>query len=163
MNKQEHRLSQIIMKIEVFSGLDLGEVQRILNLCSPQKYASNETVFEEGENSEDMIILLSGKLKVIGKSGEELSELSPGTAIGEMGILTGHSRSATVVSSTPSSGLKIGREPLKRLLDGDVGLRAKILSNMVDGLCQRLIEANEHIEQFAKESQIDQEAEEALA
>ena len=158
MNRQEHKLRQIIEKINVFNGFEVDEVQRLLFMCSPEKYATGEVVYEADEPSTNMLILLTGKLQVVSKTGEILGEIPAGTATGEIGILTGRPRSARVIALEPAAGMMIAKEDLSSLM-GDLRIRAKVFENLVDQLCDRLLGANQSIENYGKTTREGQEPE----
>lgn len=146
------QVSSIIQKVSVFKGFNLTEAQRLLKLCRPQKYRSSEVVFRTGDPSNLMFILLQGKLQAINDAGTVLGEILPGTTIGEMGVLTGYPRSATVVSVADSGGFVIEAGALQRLLDSEVDIRTKVLQNIVRILAERLMGANRQIETYAEKS-----------
>ena len=158
MNRQEHKLMQIIEKISVFKGFEVEEVQRVLFMCSPRKYEPGELVYEADEPSENMLILLTGRLQVVSDTGEVLGMISAGTATGEIGILTGRPRSATVIAMEPSAGMIIEKEDLSTLMS-DLRLRAKVFENLVDQLCDRLLGANQSIENYGRMTREGQNSE----
>lgn len=158
MNRQEHKLMQIIEKINVFNGFEVKEVQRLLFMCSPRKYAVGEVVYKADEPSINMLILLTGKLQVVSKTGEILGEIPAGTTTGEIGILTGRTRSATVIALEPAAGMMITKEDLSSLM-GDLRIHAKVFENLVDQLCDRLMEANQSIENYSKTTREAQKSE----
>ena len=158
MNRQEHKLLQVIEKISMFKGFEVEEVQRLLFMCSLQKYASGDVVYEADEPSTNMLILLSGKLQAVSQTGEVLGEIPAGTATGEIGILTGRPRSATVIAMEPASGMIITKEDLSSLM-GDLRIRAKVFENIVNQLCDRLLGANQSIENYGRMAREGQEPE----
>ena len=102
--EQAQRVKAIIERVEVFKRLSMGEAQRLLKLCSYQAYGANEMVYRVGDASEEMLILLQGKLQVLTEDGTVLGEILPGSVTGEMGILTGEPRSATILAAEAASG-----------------------------------------------------------
>lgn len=87
-------------------------------------------------------MLIVGKLAVLSVAGQKLVELNPGVSIGEMGVFSGHMRSATVVAVGDCAGLVIARESIHQLMDGDHSIKATIMANVVEELSDRLAEAN---------------------
>jgi len=69
-----------------------------------KNYSAGETVFKEGEKSDDFYIILTGKAEVIKNNSHNkevvLAILSPGEVFGELGIILGLSRQATVRAKT---------------------------------------------------------------
>ena len=98
MNQQQHRLMQVLQKISVFKGLELEHIQRLLRVGTSQTYGIGEQVYSIGEPSDEMLVLLQGKMVVTSAGGEELGDLGPGMLTGEMGVFTNQPRSANISS-----------------------------------------------------------------
>ena len=145
MNKQQYGLMQIIQKIDIFKGLSVEEAGCLLRLFSPKIFEAKEMVYAVGQPSTDLLVLLQGKLVVTSTSGDVLAEIGPGTPIGEMGIFTGHPRSANVVAPGKAGGVVISRQAMDAFLSSDTAIRSRVLQNIVDVLSERLAEANQKI------------------
>ena len=141
MNQQQYRMAQIIEKVRVFKGLEVQEVQRLLQVCHPRSFKQDAQVYKAGEPSTDMLILLMGKLAVLGASGEAVAEILPGVSIGEMGMFTGQPRSANIVAAEPSGGVIVAKKSLDVLMNSFSGMRERILENVIELLSERLSEA----------------------
>jgi len=146
MNQQQYRLMQIIQKIEVFQGLGVEDVQKLLAFCRPRAYESNQQIYRMGDASLDMFILLQGQLVVTSQLGKVLGEILPGNSVGEMGIFTGEPRGANIIASGKTGGIIITKQALDSLMSSEPAIRAKILQNMVNMLAGRLSGANKKIE-----------------
>ena len=142
MNRQQHQLMAILQKIPVFDGLSLEQSERLIRICRFQKFAADTQIYTAGDASDDFLVLIVGKLAVLSVAGQKLVELNPGVSIGEMGVFSGHMRSATVVAVGDCAGLVIARESIYQLMDGDHSIKATIMANVVEALSDRLAEAN---------------------
>jgi hypothetical protein len=69
MNQPQHRLMQVLQKISVFKGLELGHIQRLLRVGTSQTYGIGERVYSIGEPSDVMLVLLQGKMLVTSAGG----------------------------------------------------------------------------------------------
>ena len=150
MNRAQHQLMTILQKINVFQGLDLGEAERLVQICQSKMYEPDTQIFKAGELSDSMLVLITGKLKAVSRTGQDLAEILPGNSIGEMGVFTDHRRSATIVAVEKSLALSMEKRLLDALLKEDIGMRASILANVVDLLADRLAEANKQIDELRK-------------
>ncbi len=77
------------------------------------RYESGGVVFREGDPGDALFIVVSGQLRVLvaTTSGEILlNTLGPGDIFGEIAVLDGRGRTATVAASKPSELLRIGRQ-----------------------------------------------------
>ena len=150
MNQREYKLMQIIEKVEAFHGLEVAEFQRLLAICKPKSYGVDEQVYSIGKPSEDMLIVLAGKLKVLSRAGEELGSVDAGSSLGEMGMFTGEPRSATVVAAEATNGMMMEKVALADVMNQDSQIRGKVLQNMVDILSERVIGANKKMEEQSR-------------
>lgn len=142
-------LLQIVSKLKIFQGLSPRESTLMLKPCVSKTVESSETLYEVGGQSQEMFILLQGRLKVVGKSGTSLGDILPGTCWGEMGVLTGQPRTATVIATQKSIGFTITRQALQIVFRGDQTLHIKVLQNIVNLLSERLTSADAYIENYA--------------
>ena len=136
---------QVLKQVPLFSDLTDRELNLLVALGSRRKFPSKNIIFQEGDPGDFLLVILSGKVKVMisGKGGEEfiLTMLGPGSFFGEMAVLEGGHRSATVVTVEPSEFLRIGRKDFSELLKQQPKIALKILKS----LSQRLRKATEQI------------------
>lgn len=125
MNERQYHLVKVIGKIPVFEGFDLEEIQRLLRVCNLRNVTAGEDIYMKGEASDEMLVLLKGKLSVTSESGEELAAIRPGRPIGEMGVFTGQPRSANIVSVEDSTVIAFKRQELGALLMAQPGYESE--------------------------------------
>ena len=135
-------LLETIKKIPMFRDLSPSQVREVLGLCQPRTIKAGEVVCARGKESNEMYILISGELGVIGEKDERLASLQPITTVGEMGIFNRHRRSASVEALEESKVLVIGGMPLEALLRADGALRVRIYQNVVEILSSKIINDN---------------------
>ena len=112
-------------------------------------YRSGEVIFSEEDLSRDLYVLLKGEVEVIQK-GITLTKLEKaGIFFGEMALLTGQPRTATLRSSGESQMLQVSPEMLPTLMKGmpDLAMRmAKNLASTVSNLNKELLKSWEAVE-----------------
>ena len=90
----------IFSQIELFEELTVDEVRELVRGCEVVHYSAGQTLFEQDDESDALFIVGHGELEVVGSStmGEKvvLAVLGPGTVVGEMSLIEGGPRSATV-------------------------------------------------------------------
>lgn len=115
---------------------DLLQLQR--------KYAEGEVIFSEQDLSRDLFVLLAGKVEVL-QRGVQLALLdSKGSFFGEMALLTGQPRSATLRAAKDSIMLQVSPQQLPILMKNmpDLSMKmAKNLAAMVNDLDKELLKA----------------------
>lgn len=147
MNRQQHMLMKILQKIRVFDGLEILEAQTLLSFAQMRQFEKAEIVYNFGDPSDDMLVLIKGRLQVVSKDGTPLVDIPPGASTGEMGLFTGMPRSATIVAADASVCVMFKRERLRALMDSELHLKGVILQNVVDLLAERLVETDRKLEE----------------
>ena len=157
MNRQQHMLMKILQKIRVFDGLEIHEAQTLLSFAQMRQFAKAEVIYNFGDPSDDMLVLIKGRLKVMSKDGKPLVDIPPGASTGEMGLFTGMPRSATIVAADASVCVMFRRDRLQTLMDSELHLKGVILQNVVDLLAERLVQTGQQLtEQMQKVAELEE-------
>jgi len=89
-----------IAHVEMLHNLSPSEVQAIIPLLKPLTVEPGTTLCEEGTPGDAMFIILSGEADIY-KGPQLMAQLGSGEMFGEMALLTGEERSASVIARTP--------------------------------------------------------------
>ncbi len=104
----------------LFSALDDADIDATLELAHSESHPAKFVVFREGEQGDRLLLLVEGRVKVSLTSAEGkeaiLSIVEPGQLIGEMSLLDGNARSATVTTMEPCRFLAIWRADFQTFL-----------------------------------------------
>ncbi len=77
-------------------------------------------LIKEDELGASMFIIVAGQVDVVtgkGKAAKRIARLGPGDFVGEMSLMTGAHRSATVTAATPVRAVEVSRTALAPILD----------------------------------------------
>ena len=140
---------KIIEKIPLFQGLSLNQVHQLLTAGQMVNYQKNSILCKEGDKSTNMLILLAGEL-TIRRKNKALTSVTPVEIVGEMGLITGHPRSAQVEVTKDATLILVNKMKFEVILKRDAMVAAKIYRNMLATLCSRLQEANDRLDQKSK-------------
>ena len=77
---------------------------------------AGETLFTEGDQTRDLYFVLGGRLQAVARDGRVLSEMSRGESIGEIALLTGEPRTATVVAVRDSDLVRVAPETFDEIV-----------------------------------------------
>jgi CheY-like chemotaxis protein len=92
--------------------------------------------------SDEMFVLISGRLGVFSGDGVQVAALDPVTTVGEMGIITRQVRAATVKAVEASNLLVVKKGPFELMLRNDVEARAQIYRNIIEILSGKIVNDN---------------------
>ena len=107
-----------VRNIAVFADFDESQCTRIAGACQELDVEEGTLLTEEGEFGYGMIAVLEGTADV-SRNGEHIRALGPGDVFGEIAVLFGGQRTATVVASSPMRLVMLFNGELTRL-DRDV-------------------------------------------
>lgn len=110
----------LVRRVELFSTLSEQELNSLATTIQEVRFESDAEIVRQGESGDSMYILVEGLLAVYSNSelgSMKLNQILPGQFFGEMSLLTGENRSATVVAMTDVILFEITREVLSGLLE----------------------------------------------
>jgi hypothetical protein len=88
-----------LQRVTLFAGMDRRQSEQIARLLKERRFAKGETVIMEGSGGAAFFIIASGEANVSSK-GVNLATLGPGEHFGEVALIDGGPRSATVTAAT---------------------------------------------------------------
>jgi CRP-like cAMP-binding protein len=95
-----HDIPAILGRASLLAGVAPDTLASLGRECRTRQYRRGQSVFFEGDPSDAVLIVVEGRLKVIASSNEGdemlLDVAEPGDSVGEVGVLDGQPRSATV-------------------------------------------------------------------
>ena len=132
---------ELIKSIPLFDGLNAQELEEIGDLFQEISRLKGETICREGEEGDSLYVLLSGELEVWSERREKkriINRLLPGDFFGEITLLTGEMRSATVTVARDARLLVIDRKTFESFFRKN----AKMLEHLSKVMAQRLAMAS---------------------
>jgi len=138
-----------IKNISLFKGLPDEDLQAISDLAVTRQYPRNMLIICEGDRSDSLYIVLSGKVKVFlnDEEGKEvtLNIQGEGEYFGELAMLDDAPRSATVVTLEETRLAVVSRSAFDECLENN----PKIALTVIHGLARRLRELTENVRSLA--------------
>jgi CRP-like cAMP-binding protein len=127
---------QLLSKCDLLRNLPPEEVERILPVVRTRHLDDGEILFHAGDAGDALYIVTQGKVDVLSAAagehpnghitGERLAELGEGQAFGEMALLSGEPRTATIQSAAQTDLLEIGKEDFDRLVANNRELATEV-------------------------------------
>lgn len=109
-----------LRQVELFSAIDDGVLMQIAAVARPRDYDRGELLFVEGEQGDALLVLVTGSVTVFRTSADgeraALTVLEPPEVLGEIALLDGAPRSASVEATEPTTVLALSRAEFFSLL-----------------------------------------------
>ncbi|HJK97793.1 MAG TPA: Stp1/IreP family PP2C-type Ser/Thr phosphatase [Polyangiaceae bacterium LLY-WYZ-14_1] len=135
--REVHLKMEVLHGMPMFRSLTYQQLVRLLNLTAVRSYAPGSPVVHEGEDGEEMFIVLEGAVKV--HSGETaLRTLTQGEHFGEMALINQVPRTASVTADSEAQLLVFRRREFFTLLREDHDVAVKLLWAFLGELTERL-------------------------
>jgi CRP/FNR family cyclic AMP-dependent transcriptional regulator len=116
----------LISRVPLFSGCNAGDVEWIGRLADEVDIAADHVIFREGTTAHEFIIVVDGALRVE-RHGSVINRLGPGDFAGEIALVDGGPRTATVIADVPSRVLVIGHREFHSLLKRRPSIEIQVL------------------------------------
>jgi len=116
-----------LQRVPLFSGFNEDELRRIAELSRLIEAPVGAVVTQIGEPGDTFFVLIDGTVAVRTPIGTG-AQLHPGDFFGEMSLLDGEPRSATIVATTPLRLLIVDRSHFWRLLEETPDLITRMLT-----------------------------------
>lgn len=130
------KLEDVLGLVPMFRGLSKRQLKSLAGLCEVGDYMAEHSIVRQGEPGDAFYVVLTGQGKVT--SGRKfLGRVLPGDHFGEIAVLDGGPRSATVTSETPMTLLILRRRDFLKALRGDPDLAAHMMAELA-GMFRRI-------------------------
>ena len=135
MAKQQEQV-EVLRRVPLFSDLTKRELQQVARTVNDVTHPAGHVIVTEGDKGVGLHIIISGQAKV-SRNGRTVARLGPGDYFGEMSMIDGGPRTATVTADTPLRLLGLTFWDFHPLLKTSPSISYKLLVK----LCARLREA----------------------
>jgi CRP-like cAMP-binding protein/Fe-S-cluster-containing hydrogenase component 2/thioredoxin reductase len=122
--------------LQIFkSGLTAADIRDVVAAARVETVRAGQPLIREGETGDDIFIIRSGSMvveKMIGGKSVFLSYVPAGSYVGEMAVIDGGPRTATVRAAVKSDVIRIPGEAFRALLGAKPGLLARLRAEMAN-------------------------------
>jgi len=136
---------ELLRSVPLFSDLEEGELERFSQVAVPRSFPPATRVFHEGDHSDACYIVRTGSFRVTREHSDgraiTLATLGPGDIFGELAMLDGEVRSASVEALSDGELLALPAGEVRALLARHPEITVKLIAALV----RRLRTANERI------------------
>ncbi len=155
-------LMDTLRKQKFFLCMDDAQIDRMLASAKLLRYGRGESLIKQGSEGDSMFVLVSGTVDVhINHDGRltYVATLKAGDYFGEMSLLTGEKRSATVIANSDCESLKIDKMSFAEVLQSN----PELLQKLSEMLAQRRLETEGILHSSTEKKTIEIKQEEYTA
>jgi CRP-like cAMP-binding protein len=124
---------EILAELPIFEDLSRHELKKIRQLMTPITLPAGRRFIIEGSNDMEAFIILEGEA-LVERDGVEVARIGPGDVVGEMAVLAGVPRTATVTATTEVTAEVLNRREFISLLDRE----PEVMKNVLVSALRRL-------------------------
>jgi CRP/FNR family cyclic AMP-dependent transcriptional regulator len=137
--------TELLANVPLFSELSPQELERVARVAVPRSYPKGVRVFHEGDTSDACYVVKEGDLRVTREHSDgraiSLATLGPRDIFGELAMLDGGTRSASIETLSDCELLALPAADMRRVIADHGEIAAKLIA----ALTRRLRETNERV------------------
>jgi len=124
-----HESSEYLSRVPLLAPLSEDEIEKLARASVKRIFAPEELIVRKGQEGRSMFVLVRGNVRVQlpdGTGFRTINRLTANDFFGEMSLLTGEPRSATVVADDEVEVLEIRKSALKPIFDNNPDLMTSV-------------------------------------
>ncbi len=124
---------EMLGEIPLFRGCSKDELKHVDRAATQADYDAGQVLCTEGAVGRELIMIIEGEAEV-DRGGKTVAKVGPGDFIGEMSLLDGGPRSATVTTTSPVRALVLPTREFWQVLDEVPALAHRLLRTLAERL-----------------------------
>lgn len=117
----------LLARVPLFAGLSRRELRQLAEHADQVRYREREAIVHADQPGGTFYVIVEGETRVV-RGGRTLSRLGPGEFFGEISLLDGGPRTASVLAETPVTAIRIFKRSFDRVVSQEPSVAAKILA-----------------------------------
>jgi putative ABC transport system ATP-binding protein len=119
------RICEFLRPIDLFKALTPQQLTDVAEHVKKRHFASGETIIREGESGEEFFVISDGEVDVV-RADHEVARLRPGDFFGEVALISGEPRNATVVAEGEVDTYVLGKTDFETALAASRSFRDQL-------------------------------------
>jgi putative ABC transport system ATP-binding protein len=119
------RICEFLKGVETFKSLTLAELTNIAEKVTRRHYEPGDVVIREGDIGDELFLISEGEVEVE-REGHEVARLRPSEFFGELALISGEPRNATVVATTPLDTYVLGKAEFRAAVEQSASFREQL-------------------------------------
>jgi CRP/FNR family cyclic AMP-dependent transcriptional regulator len=125
--------TELLARIPLFADLSARQIRKVLKRSNEDRYEADDVIVSEGGRTQTLFVILEGTARVV--QGERtVARRSAGEFVGEVSMIDGRRRSASVIAETPVRCLVLYHDDLRELVAGDPQMAWSLLQTLAGRL-----------------------------
>ena len=112
--------------VPLFEGLSKRHLSQLAASADSASFSGGEAIVRQGGSGEILFVLIEGEAKVV-RDGRIVARLLPGDSFGEVSVVDGGPRSASVFAETPVRAITVLRKTVEALIRREPAVTLKLL------------------------------------
>ncbi len=117
--------AELIRSLPLFAGCTPPELREVTAIATEIDLGAGRQLATENADGQEFVVIIDGSAEVV-HGGEVIATMSAGDFFGEIALVTGQPRTASVVATTPVHALIIEGHAFRRLLEDAPDIREKV-------------------------------------
>ena len=138
LRRREEKVAWL-RRVPLFADLSTAQLEGVAPFVDEVETEAGHVLIEQGGFGQELLIIVDGSAEVT-RDGHHLRDLGPGEVVGEISLLDGGPRTATVTTREPTTVLSISKRAFDTVLDRVPGLPHELLR----ALAVRLRDVTDH-------------------
>lgn len=123
----------LLAEVPLFADLEPAELDLVAVVMTERNFAAGDVVTTEGQPADGFFVIASGEADVSAQS-QPVRKMSTGDSFGEIALLMGGERTATITASTDLRCYGIAPSDFRPLVEGNPTLAWKLMGSMTERL-----------------------------
>lgn len=120
-------LEDVLALVPMFQGLSRRQLRAVTARCEVADFMADHSIVRKGDKGDAFYVVLTGQAKVM--SGRKfITRLLPGDHFGEIAVIDGGPRTASVISETPMTLLVLTQKDFRQVMKDDPTLAFHMLT-----------------------------------
>jgi CRP-like cAMP-binding protein len=121
----------LLARTPLFSGLSRRNLKRIAEVTQVAHRSKGAMLVAAGApGATSFYVIVEGTVDVV-KNGETVNQLGPGSFFGELGVIDGGRRNASIVATSEVTALRMTRAAFKQVMTEEPGIAYRVMESLV--------------------------------
>jgi small-conductance mechanosensitive channel/CRP-like cAMP-binding protein len=129
-DEESRRRLNALRRVDLFQHLQPEELETLAHGMGHEPFAANEIMTRQGTKADWLYLIIRGRADVLVEDEDgdtsKVSELGPGSFFGEMGLITGEPRTATVIARSEVDTYRLDKEAFEEVLRSRPAIAAEV-------------------------------------